>query len=119
MDRVDLQGGQRNNAYIYRDPQKGGKWHLYFLNRETNKNHRFVLKRSDGGYPDPSAAGETEALGLAQERYIDLRTRTDRGEAVKVLTLGEMVRRFLDREERRISNRPHEGINPCTIPTYT
>ncbi len=37
MDRVDLQGGQRNNAYIYRDPQKGGKWHLYFLNRETNK----------------------------------------------------------------------------------
>ena len=67
MDRVDLQGGQRNNAYIYRDPQKGGKWHLYFLNRETNKNHRFVLKRSDGGYPDPSAAGENEALGLAQE----------------------------------------------------
>ena len=63
MDRVDLQGGQRNNAYIYRDPQKGGKWHLYFLNRETNKNHRFVLKRSDCGYPDPSAAGETEALG--------------------------------------------------------
>ena len=37
MDRVDLQGGQRNNAYIYRDPQKGGKWHLYFLNRETTK----------------------------------------------------------------------------------
>ena len=63
MDCVDLQGGQRNNAYIYRDPQKGGKWHLYFLNQETNKNHRFVLKRSDGGYPDPSAAGENEALG--------------------------------------------------------
>ena len=113
MDRVDLQGGQRNNAYIYRDPQKGGKWHLYFLNRETNKNHRFVLKRSDGGYPDPSAAGENEALGLAQEQYIDLRTRTDRGEAIKVLTLGEMVRRFLEREERRISNRPHEGITPA------
>lgn len=74
---------------------------------------RFVLKRSDGGYPDPSAAGETEALGLAQERYIDLRTRTDRGEAIKVLTLGEMVRRFLEREERRISNRPHEGITPA------
>ena len=97
MDRVDLQGGQRNNAYIYRDPQKGGKWHLYFLNRETNKNHRFVLKRSDGGCPGSSVAGETEALGLAQERYIDLSTRTNRGKTVKVLTLGEMVRRFLDR----------------------
>ena len=105
-------GGQRNNAYIYRDPQKSGKWHLYFLNRENNKSHRFVLKRSDGGYPDPSAAGENEALGLAQERYIELRTRTDRGEAVRVLTVGEMVRRFLSKEERRISNRPHEGITP-------
>ena len=113
MDRVDLQGGQRNNEYIYRAPKKGGKWHLYFLNRETNKNHRFVLKRPDGGYPDPSAAGETEALGLAQERYIELRARTDRGEAVKVLTLGEMVGRFLEREERRISKRPHEGITPA------
>ena len=112
MDRVDLQGGQRNNAYIYRDPQKSGKWHLYFLNRENNKNHRFVLKRSDGGYPDPSAAGENEALGLAQERTIHLRTKTDRGEAIKVLTLGEKVCRFLSKEERCISNRPHEGITP-------
>ena len=106
-------GWSRNDTYIYREPQKGGKWHLYLLNRETNKNHRFVFKRSDGGYPDPSAAGENEALGLAQERYIDLRTRTDRGEAIKVLALGEMVRRFLEREERRISNRPHEGITPA------
>ena len=89
MDRVDLQGGQRNNAYIYRDPQKGGKWHLYFLNRESNKHHRFVLKRSDGRYPDALEAEENEALGLAQKRYIDLRSRTDRGEAVKFLTLGE------------------------------
>ena len=115
MDRVDLQGGQRNNAYIYRDPQKGGKWQLEFLNRETNKNHRFVLKRSDGGYPDPSAAGENEALGLALERTIDLRTRTDRGEAIKVLTLAEMVRRFLEREDRRINKRPHEGITPARL----
>ena len=92
MDREDLQGGQRNNAYIYRDPQKGGKWHLYFLIERPTKNHRFVLTRSDGGYPDPSAAGENEAMGLAQERYIDLRSRADRGEAIKVLTLGKMVR---------------------------
>ena len=94
---------------------EGWEWHLYFLNRETNKNHRFVLKRSDGGYPDPSAAGENEALGLALERTIDLRTRTrtDRGEAIKVLTLAEMVRRFLEREDRRINKRPHEGITPA------
>jgi hypothetical protein len=95
LDRVDLQGGKRNNAYIYRDPQKGGKWHLHFLNRETDQKHRFVLKRPNGGFPDPSPLGEDEALGLAQERYIELRTRTDRGEVVNVLTIGEMVDRFL------------------------
>jgi len=64
MDRVDLQGGQSNNAFIYTEPQKGGKWPLYFLNREANKNDQFVLKRSDGGYPDPSVAGENEALSF-------------------------------------------------------
>ncbi len=116
LHRVELQGGQRNSVYIYRDPQKGGKWHLYFLNRETNRNHRFVLKRSDGGYPDSSSAGENEAQGLAQERYIDFRIRTDRGEAIKVLTLGEMVRRS---EERREANQQQslQRHHPCTIPT--
>ena len=70
LDRIDLQGGKRNNAYVYRDPQKGGKWHLHFLNKETNQKHRFVLKRPNGSFPDPSPSGEDEALGLAQERYI-------------------------------------------------
>ena len=110
LDRIDLQGGKRNNAYVYRDPQKGGKWHLHFLNKETNQKHRFVLKRPNGSFPDPSTSGEDEALGLAQERYIELRTRTDRGEVVNVLTIGGMVEQFLEREEKRIKNRPHEGI---------
>ena len=95
LDRVDLQGG---------------KGHLHFLNRETIQKHRFVLKRPNGSSPDPPPAVEDEALGLAQERYIELRTKTDRGEVVNVLTFWGMVERFLDREEKRISNRPHEGI---------
>ena len=100
---------------MYRDPQKGGKWHLHVLNRETNQKHRFVLKRPNGGYPEPSPAGEEEALGLAQDRYIELRTRTDRGEVVNVLTLGGMVERFLEREQKRVSNRPHEGITAARL----
>lgn len=51
-----------------------------------------------------------EARELAQERYIELRTRSDRGEAVNALTIGEMVDRFLEQEKRRISRTPHEGI---------
>jgi len=60
--------------------------------------------------PRPNATGLDEALELAQERYIELRTKADRGEAVNVLTIGEMVNRFLTKEQRRISSTPHEGI---------
>lgn len=106
LNRVDLQGGKRNNAYVFRDGQRGGKWCLYFLNRETNQRHRFVLKHSNGSFPDPTADGVDDALELAQEKHIDLRTRTERGEVVNVLTIAEMIKRFLDREEKRISSRP-------------
>ena len=113
LDRCDLQGGRRNNAYVFRDGQRKGKWCLYFLNRETNQRHRFVLRRSNGSYPPATQAGLEEALELAQEKYIELRTRTDRGEVINTLSIAEMVKRFLDREEKRISTRPHEGITPA------
>ena len=110
LDRVDLQGGKRNNAYVFRNAQRGGRWSLYFFNPETKSRHRFVLRHPNGRFPDPTPAGLDEALELAQERYIELRTKADRGEAVNVLTIGEMVNRFLTKENRRISSTPHEGI---------
>jgi len=110
LDRVDLQGGKTNNAYVFRNGQRGGKWWLHFHNPETKQRHRFVLKHPNGRYPLPSQDGLDEALELALIRFIDLKTKADRGEAVNVLTIGEMVDRFLEREERRISRTPHEGI---------
>ena len=110
LDRMDLQGGKRNNAYVFRNGQRDGRWSLYFHNPETKTRHRFVLKHANGRFPDPTPAGLDEALELAQERYIELRTRSDRGEAVNVLTIAEMVDRFLKQEQRRISGTPHEGI---------
>ena len=110
LDRVDLQGGKRNNAYVFRNAQRGGRWSLYFFNPETKSRHRFVLKHPNGRFPDPTPAGLDEALELAQERYIELRTRSDRGEAVNTLTIAEMVDQFLKQEHRRISSTPHEGI---------
>jgi len=115
IDRVDLQGGKRNNAYVFRNAQRGGRWSVYFHNPETKSRHRFVLKHSNGRFPDPTPAGLDEALELAQERYIELRTKSDRGEAVNVLTIGEMVERFLKREQRRISRTPHEGITEARM----
>lgn len=54
------------NPYMYRDPQKSGKLHLHFLNREMIQKRRFVLKRPNGSIPAPSPVGEDKALGLAQ-----------------------------------------------------
>lgn len=110
LDRCDLQGGRRNNAYVFRDGQRGGRWCLYFLNRDTQQRHRFILKKRNGSHPTPTSAGLEEALELAQEMYIDLRTRTDRGEVINTLTIAEMVSRFLAKEERRITSTPHQGI---------
>jgi hypothetical protein len=86
---------------------------LHFLNPETKQRHRFVLKHPNGRFPDPRKAGLDEALELALIKFIDLKTRTDRGEAVNVLTIGERVARFLTREEQRVSTTPHTGITPA------
>ena len=110
LDRCDLQYGRAHNAYVFRDGQRHGKWCLYFLNKERGKRHRFLLKKPNGSIPDPTPAGLKDALELAVEKYVALRSKTDRGEEVNVLTLSEMVATFLEKEERRISSRPHEGI---------
>lgn len=110
LDRCDLQGGKANNAYVFRDGQRGGRWCLYFINKETMQRHRFVLKRSNGRHPSPTPEGLDDALELALEKFIELKGKTDRGEAVRAITISEMVTRFLDKEQGRISNRPHDGI---------
>ena len=71
LDRVDLQGGKLNNAYVLRNGQRDWRWSLYFHNPETKTRHRFFLKHANGRFPDPSPTGLDEALELAQERYID------------------------------------------------
>ena len=47
-------------------------------------------------------------LGVA--KFIELKAKTDRGEEIKALTFGSMVHQFLDKEKRRISSIPQEGI---------
>ena len=47
-------------------------------------------------------------LGVA--KFIELKAKTDRGKEIKALTFGSMVHQFLDKEKRRISSIPQEGI---------
>lgn len=110
LDRQDLPYGKRNNAYLFRDALNRGRWCLYFFNRETQKRHRFVLKDTRGQYPDASLAGLDAAHELAYEKYADLKAKTERGEAIRTLTLAEMEKSFLELEKKRISDIPHQGI---------
>ena len=112
-DKQPIIGGESNNAYIYRDPSKKGKWFLYFINKETKQRHRFLLRHSDGRYPDQTSKGIDEANRLALEKYVELRTRTDRGEVIRKISLDEMCNQFLEKESNSIRHTPREGITPA------
>ena len=104
----DLIGAESNNCYIYIDPSKGNKWYLYFLNKETQHRHRKVLKSDDGRFPTTS----DEAYRIALERYVELRTRTDRGEVIRKMSISDMCDEFIKKEEKRVRTIPRAGITP-------
>ena len=66
VDKHILKGYEWCNGYIFKDPKKGGRWHLYFLNKSTNKSYMIVLKEVDGKYPkkDRSGLNDAERLGI-------------------------------------------------------
>ena len=110
LDRKDIPADP--NAYVYRDPRRGGgRWSLYFYDRETKGRHRFVLKDGNGNYPPPTIEGQETAWMLGISRYVELKGKSDRDEAIRSLKFGEMVKKFLTKERRRISDIPHTGIS--------
>jgi len=110
LDRKDIPADP--NAYVYRDPRRGGgRWSLYFYDRATKERHRLVLKDGNGNYPPPTIDGQDEAWMLGIAKYVELKGKSDRGEAIRSLKFGEMVKKFLLKERRRISDIPHNGIS--------
>lgn len=108
LDRKDIPGDR--NAYVYRDAKREGRWCLYFYDKETTKRHRFVLKDGNQKYPTQSILGQEEAWVLGISKFVELKGKSDRGEAIALLTFAEMTQRFLLKEHRRINTIPHEGI---------
>ena len=107
-NKRDLLGAESNNCYIYQDKTKKNKWYLYFLNKETQQRHRKCLKYDDGRFPTTS----DEAYRIALEKYVELRTRTDRGEAIRKLSIRDMCDAFIKKEEKRVRSIPRSGITP-------
>jgi len=108
LDRRDIPGDR--NAYVYRDAKRGKRWCLYFYDKETTRRHRFVLRDGNGKHPPATAEGQEEAWVLGISRFVELKGKSDRGEAIATLTFGDMVSKFLLKERRRISDIPHNGI---------
>ena len=99
------------NAYVYRRSDKGGRWYLYFYDKESGKRHRFALKTQSDDIPEPTPAGSEKAWMLGVEKFIELKGKSERGESVRGLKFGDMVDKFLAKEHKKISRTPHTGIS--------
>ena len=99
------------NAYVYRRADKGGRWYLYFYDKESGKRHRFALKTQSDDIPEPTPAGSEKAWILGVEKFIELKGKSERGESVRGLKFGDMVDKFLAKEHKKISRTPHTGIS--------
>ena len=108
LDRKDIPADE--HAYIFRNPQNKGKWYLYFFDVDTSKRYRRLLKDERGKAPEPISETADEAFALGLSMYVELRNKADRGEAITSLTYGDMVQAFLNKEKKKISDIPHNGI---------
>ncbi len=108
VDRKEIPGDPY--AYVYRRVDRDNRWFLYYLDKEKGNRHRFILKNPDGTYPLATKGGQDEAWMLGVAKFIELKAKTDRGEEIKALTFGNMINQFLDKEKRRISSIPQQGI---------
>ena len=108
LDRKDIPGD--TNAYIYRRADKGFRWHLYFYDRDKGNRHRFALRTKENTFPEATIKGQDQAWLLGVEKFIELKGKSDRGDAIKSLTFGNLIQQFLDKERKRISSIPQQGI---------
>ncbi len=98
------------SAYIFRDSQRNGTWCLYFYDREAKSRHRIVLKDGNGSKPVQTIEGQNDAWMLGISKYVELKGKADRGEAIRSITFGVMCDLFVSQEKRKISSIPHQGI---------
>ncbi len=108
LDRKDIPADP--SAYVFRDDQRGGSWCLYFYDRDNKGRHRIILRDGNGNKPERSIAGQDEAWMLGISKFVELKGKADRGEAIRSITFADLCQQFLEKERRKISSIPHQGI---------
>ena len=89
------------NAYVYRRADKGGHWHLYFYDKESGKRHRFPLKSQTGDNPKTVPAKAEKGWMLDVERFIELKSKSEKGESFRGLRFGDTIEKFLAKNTRK------------------
>lgn len=92
------------HCYVFQDGDRGNRWYLYFYDQERQSRHRHSLGRIAA-----NDVLEAERKGLA--KYIEFKTKSERGEQIRTLTIEEMAEKFLTKQKKRISAIPHNGIS--------
>ena len=93
------------DSYIYRDGRtKGGNYYLRIYCRETKKVFSKSLRTSS----------REEGIVLGRKMYSETFGKLIRGEKTKSLTTKDLIKLYLEREERRISPIPKTGITKET-----
>ena len=98
------------SAYIFRDSQRNGTWCLYFYDREAKSRHRIVLKECNGSTPVQTIEGHNDVWILGLSKYVELKRKADRGEAIRAINFDVMCDLFVSQEKRKISSVPNQGI---------
>ena len=111
IDKVSLSFDK--NAYIHRNPQNDMKWCLYYYDRNSDKRYRRTLIHPKTGHHPPNNNDEkskAEALQLGMMLFVELKSKSDRGESITSINFGDLCKAFLRKEKTRISPVPHQGI---------
>lgn len=93
------------DSYIYRDGRtKGGNYYLRIYCRDKKKVFSKSLRTSS----------QEEGIVLGRQMYQETYGKLQRGEKTKSLTTRELINKYMEREERRISPIPKTGITKET-----
>jgi len=93
------------DSYIYKDGRtKGGNYYLRIYCRDTKKVFSKSLRTSS----------QEEGIVLGRQMYQETYGKLQRGEKTKSLTTKELINKYLEIEEKRISPIPKTGITKET-----
>jgi hypothetical protein len=106
LEKTEILGLPLEEAFVFINGGTASQqWYLQIRDSNTGKRHRFSLGGNCRGVDK-----KREAILEGGKKYFGFMGKIEKGEQLRSLSVGEMCKRFLDREKSRVSNIPHRGI---------